>query len=130
MPLAGVHNARSMIGVGNLASLLERCAVHADAAGRVFLAADGEDLSTPELIRLLAQGLGCPARLFAFPLGPARAVLGILGGTAVLDRVAGSLRVDAARARRDLSWEPPVRIRDALMEMCAWYRNRGDDPGG
>jgi len=47
---------------------------------------DGEDVSTPELIRRLAAALGCPARLFPFPPGLLRLAGALTGRTAAVDR--------------------------------------------
>ena len=47
LPLGGVtQNRRSLIGLDNLVDLIARCLTHPAAAGQVFLASDGEDLST------------------------------------------------------------------------------------
>ena len=63
LPLASCRNRRSLVGLTNLVSLLEKCVQHPAAAGQVFLVADGEDLSTPELLRKVAQALNKQARL-------------------------------------------------------------------
>lgn len=69
LPLASCRNRRSLVGLTNLVSLLEKCVQHPAAAGQVFLVADGEDLSTPELLRKVAQALNKQARLL--PCSPA-----------------------------------------------------------
>jgi nucleoside-diphosphate-sugar epimerase len=82
--------------------------VHPDAAGRVWLAADGDDLSTPALIRLLAQGQGCKARLFAMPerrLAQLRALPRI--GPALCSLTL-SMQVDDRETRTALGWTPTV----------------------
>ncbi len=119
LPLAGLRNRRSLIGLENLADLLTTCAVHPAAAGRVFVAADDEVRSTTDLVRELAAGLGRPARLFRFPLGLAGGVLRAVGRGAELDRLVGDLEVDATTTRRVLDWTPPQR--DGLREMAAAY---------
>jgi CDP-glucose 4,6-dehydratase len=35
---------------------------------------------------------------------------------------AGYLRLDASRARRDLAWEPRLRLESALEWLVQWYR--------
>ena len=122
LPLASVHNRRSFIGVDNLVDLLVSCAVHPAAAGETFLAADGEDLSTPKLIRYLAKGLGCSARLFPFPVMVIRVAADILGKTALCDSLCSSLQVDAAKATALLDWRPRVSVADGLAQTVQWYR--------
>jgi nucleoside-diphosphate-sugar epimerase len=110
LPFASIRNGRSFIYVGNLASLIRRCAEHSQAAGATFLAADGEDLSTPELVRRMAKALGRKARLVPFPpsLLPAR--------------LAGSLVVDAVETCSRLGWQPPFTVDEGLARTVAWYR--------
>ena len=67
LPLASIKNKRSLIYVGNLVDALATCASHPGAAGQTYLVSDGEDVSTPELIRRTASALGAPARLLPFP---------------------------------------------------------------
>ena len=57
LPLSLFKNKRSMIGMDNLVDLLIRCIDHPEASGKTFLASDGEDLSTPELIKLIASSM-------------------------------------------------------------------------
>ena len=66
LPLASCDNQRSFIGLTNFVSLLEKCVSHPAAAGQVFLAADGDDLSTPELLRRVAHALGRKVRCCHF----------------------------------------------------------------
>jgi nucleoside-diphosphate-sugar epimerase len=69
LPLAAVRNQRSLVYVGNLVSAIVRCLEHPAAAGRTYLVADGESVSTGELIRGIARALERPARLFPAPTG-------------------------------------------------------------
>ena len=61
-----VKNQRSMIGIDNLVDLLIKCVDHPNAAGKTFLVSDGEDLSTPDFIRYIANSMGYKARFFPF----------------------------------------------------------------
>ena len=108
LPLAGIDNRRSLIFIDNLVDLVGRTCLHPGAAGRVLLTRDAADLSTPELIRLLAAGLGRPARLFSVPR-PALAMLERLPNLGPpLSRLTLSLQVDDAETRAALDWRPPV----------------------
>jgi UDP-glucose 4-epimerase len=124
LPLASVRNQRSLIGLKNIVSLLATCLSHPRAAGEVFLAADGEDLSTPDLLQRLAHALGRRSRLFPFPVPLLRKAAQILGQGKVCERLCGSLRVDSAKARRLLGWVPPLSVDDELRLIADWYRHR------
>jgi UDP-glucose 4-epimerase len=51
LPLKSIENRRSLIALDNLVDLLMVCASHPKAGNKIFLASDGEDLSTQELLR-------------------------------------------------------------------------------
>jgi nucleoside-diphosphate-sugar epimerase len=68
LPFASIENKRSLIYVGNLVDALAVCATHPAAAGKTYLVSDGEDVSTPELLRRVASALGVPARLLPLPV--------------------------------------------------------------
>ena len=124
LPFAGIDNRRSLIFIDNLVDLVGRACLHPDAAGRVLLARDGADLSTPELIRILAAELGRPARLFAVPR-PALAALRrlpMLGRP--LSRLTLSLQVDDAETRAALDWQPPISPERGLAAMVTAFRAR------
>lgn len=55
LPLASVRNCRSFIYVENLVDLVVTCLANSKAFGKTFLPSDGEDVSTPQLIRAIAR---------------------------------------------------------------------------
>jgi len=114
LPIGSVSNHRSFVSVDNLADLLIVCAAHPSAAGQVFLAADGEDLSTAELIRKIAYYLKRPSRVFPFPVPLLKAGARLVGKYPFFIRLCGSLQVDISKNRTLLGWEPPVSIDESL----------------
>ncbi|MGH8616132.1 MAG: NAD-dependent epimerase/dehydratase family protein [Burkholderiales bacterium] len=121
LPLAAIDNRRSMLGLDNLVCALMLAMTHPAAAGRTFLVADGEDLSSPQLARLIAAGLGTPARLLPVP-APLLMLAGTLTGKrAAVARLTGSLQIDAGAIRSALSWRPPVPAAEGLARMGRWY---------
>jgi nucleoside-diphosphate-sugar epimerase len=114
LPLGLVKNKRSLVALDNLVDLIVTCLDHPAAAGETFLVADGEDLSTPELIKRLATAMGRPARLV--PVPPALLKLGgaVTGKKAEVDRLIGSLQVDIGHTCETLGWRPVVSVDDAL----------------
>lgn len=123
LPLGAVHNRRSLVALDNLIDLIECCLDHPAAAGKVFLASDGEDLSTPELIQALAAALGRPTRLLPVPAGVLRRLGRLSGRSAEVDRLIGCLQVDSAATRETLDWTPPVSLKEGLQRCCDWYRH-------
>jgi UDP-glucose 4-epimerase len=114
LPFALVNNRRSLVAVANLADLLARCVVHPHAAGRTFLVSDGEDLSTPQLIRLIATALGRPARLVPVPVPLLKLAGALTGRSGPVSRLCEHLQVDIEETRHQLEWTPPLTVETAI----------------
>ena len=82
--------------------------------GQTYLVSDGEDLSTPNLLRRLGEALGRPARLWPCPPALLLPAARLLGRGAQMERLLGSLRVDDRKIRRELGWAPPYSVADGL----------------
>ncbi len=122
LPLASVNNRRSFIYLGNLVDALIACATHPAAAGQTYLVSDGEDVSTPELLRFLAGAAGQPARLFSFPPRLLKALARLAGKGPQVDRLLGSLCVESGKIRTELNWTPPYSLQQGLQATAEWYR--------
>jgi UDP-glucose 4-epimerase len=114
-----VRNKRSLVGLDNLVDLIEVCTRHPAAANQVFLVSDGDDLSTTELFRRVAQATGKPARLVPVPTPLMTAGAALLGRGPLAQRLFGSLQVDISKTRRLLGWSPPVSVADGLRAAAA-----------
>jgi len=137
LPLASVRNRRSFIYVENLTDMIANCLCNPRAFGKIFLPSDGEDVSTPQLIRAIAranESVQCPVssdsvrnkptrnpslatrhspRLFPFPETPLK-VMGRLPGFGALRKLTSSLYFDSEPMRRDLGWTPPFSMAEGL----------------
>ena len=123
LPLGAIRNRRSLIYVGNLADLIVAAASSPAAAGNTLLAADGVDMSTPQLITEIGQALGKPARLIGVPVGLLRIGGAVTGLGAEIGRLADSLVVDASETGERLGWRPPFSVREGIAETVRWYRS-------
>ncbi len=117
LPLGALQNKRSLIGLDNLVDLLIRCVDHPEAAGQTFLVSDGEDLSTPDLIRQMAAAMNRSPRLFPLPISLLRLAGSAFGKRAEIDRLVGSLQIDSSHTRRVLGWTPPVSVEEGVRRM-------------
>ncbi len=124
LPLGGVDNRRSLVGVANLADAVARCLTEPRAAGRVYLPADGEDVSTAELIRRLATRMGRPARLMPWPPAWLEGMGRLLGRGSEVSRLTGSLCVDPGPLRDELGWQPVQSLDAGLADTVAWFLAR------
>lgn len=125
LPLASVKNARSLVSVWNLCDLICTILGRREAAGGIYMISDGEDISTPELIRRLAGSMRRPVRLFPAPLGLLRTTAMLAGKSAELNRLCGSLAVDMSDTRVRLDWMPPVTLGEGLDRTAQWYLREG-----
>lgn len=125
LPLAGVSNRRSLIFLDNLVDAILACLREPKAAGRTYLVADEEGLSTPQLIDHIAHALGRPARFFALPPALLRLAGTLAGKKEETDRLLGTLVADTSKIRKELAWRPRYSLSDGLKATIAWYRETG-----
>ena len=121
LPFGAIENRRSLVGLDNLCDLIATCTRHSAAAGQTFLAADGEDVSTTELLRRLGAALGHPARLLPVPTGLLRGALTVFGKRDISQRLCGSFQVDIDATRAHLGWSPPVSLDEGLRRVAQAY---------
>jgi nucleoside-diphosphate-sugar epimerase len=126
LPFGALKNRRSFVFVGNLVDAIATCLNHPQAACQTFIVSDGQDLSTPELVSLIARQMGRPCHLLPVPLGLLK-LLGYVGdgvesllkrpiplNTSALERLTGSLFVDSSYLQKTLAWQPPFTIEQGL----------------
>lgn len=117
LPLSSIRNSRSMIGIDNLIDLLIRCSDHPNASGKTFLASDGEDLSTPDLINHIASSMGRRPRLFPFPIFLLKFLGSILGKKKEINRLVESLKIDSNYTKETLNWKSIISVEEGIRRM-------------
>jgi UDP-4-keto-D-QuiNAc 4-reductase len=123
LPLGAIRNRRSLIYVENLADAIINAALHPAAANQTFLVSDGEDLSTPQLIRHVAQSLHCPPRLLPIPAPCLKLIGKLTGKSSAVSRLTGSLVVDSTKIRQTLNWQPPYTLDQGLQATADWFKS-------
>jgi len=121
LPLGAVHNRRSLLNVWNLCDLIVNVVLNPAAPGGTWLVSDGEDVSTPELIRLIGAAMGRRVRLLAVPVVWLQWMGRLAGRQALITQLCGTLSLDIARTRDQLRWAPPVSVEEALARTVSWY---------
>lgn len=124
LPLGAVNNRRSLVGLDNLIDLLVKCLDHPQAAGKVFLVSDGEDLSTTALLRRVAEAMG--QRSLLLPVPPMMLRLGarVLRRPDVARRLLDSLQIDMTFTQETLAWNPPMSVDEQLRRTVAPFLAR------
>ncbi len=132
LPLASINNQRSLVYIGNLVDAIIACIDAPAAAGKTFLVSDGEDISTPTLIRKLAAALGKAPRLLPCPPALLHCGAALLGKRAAAMRLTGSLAVDSSALRQELGWQPRYSLDQGLNATAQWShpgQNQGRSKG-
>lgn len=123
LPFLGVNNQRHLLHVRNFADALLLCSSHAAAAGETYLLADETAVSTSELLRQLAADLQVKTRLFYLPQPLLHLGGHCIGRAGAMQRLLGSLQINATKARHLLGWTPPLTLRQGLADTVCWYRS-------
>lgn len=126
LPLGAVHNARSMIALENLIDFIAMCADREkspSAANETFLVSDGEEVSTTELLRKVANAYGSHARLIPAPMNVLKLMAKMMGRPEMADRLLCSLVVDSAKAHNLLGWHPVVTMDEQLRKMAQYAQS-------
>lgn len=118
LPIEGVVNRRSLIGVTNLCDFISLCVTHARAANQLFLIAEPVSYSTAEIVTAVRCALGMPKRMFyiaPFFLG---LIVRMLGKGPEFDKFCGSLEISSSKARTLLGWCPRVTFEEEVFRSA------------
>ncbi len=125
LPFRGVNNQRSLLALDNLIDLIILCSWHPAAANQIFLATDGNDISTERLVKLCADSLHRQPRLFGVPVMLRRILTCLSPRFRKLERrLYGSLQADSSKARALLGWRPPKSVKQGLLDTVNGYLDR------
>lgn len=127
LPLGSVANRRSMIYLENLVDFLCLCATDCTIRYGIFTVSDGEDLSTPELIRRIAGAMGRRVMLFSCPVPILKGLAKVMGRSGVVERLCGSLTVGNCSDLAGLGWKPPFTVNQGIERTVQWYMRRNDE---
>ncbi|TPE54367.1 SDR family oxidoreductase [Maribrevibacterium harenarium] len=111
LPFRAINqNKRSLVSVYNLVDLIKVCIDHSNAANQVFLVSDDHDLSTAQMVALMAKvqgkaNLSLPVPVWCFKLAGK-----LFKKEAVVDRLVGSLQLDIEHTKKMLDWVPPYTV--------------------
>ena len=125
LPLGAVKNRRSLLSVWNLCDLVVNVLLNPAAPGGTWMVSDGEDLSTPELIRRIGDAMRRRPWLVPVPVGLIRCVGALTGRRAVIAQLCGSLTLDLSPARQQLDWSPPLSVDESLRRTVDWFLTQG-----
>ncbi|AAW84690.1 UDP-N-acetyl-D-quinovosamine 4-epimerase [Aliivibrio fischeri ES114] len=117
LPFGLVNNKRDFISVQNLADLLITCANDPKAAGRTFLASDGQVVSIKDFTNAIAKGLNKRVIQLPIPVWCMRLAGKLLGKEVMIEQLVGNLEVDSSNAQEVLGWIPPYTMQQAMHSL-------------
>jgi UDP-glucose 4-epimerase len=104
------NNERSLVSVYNLVDLIKVCIEHPKAANQIFLVSDDHNLSTAEMVSLMAKVQGKRNFAIPVPIWCFKFAGELLNKTDVVDRLTGSLQLDITHTKKTLDWTPPYSV--------------------
>lgn len=114
LPLGAINNQRSFVSLANLVDLILTCIDHPKAANQTFLVSDNRDVSTTELLKLMAGAAGKSPRLLPVPMSWLKLTGKLIGKQAVIDRLCGNLQIDICHTKETLGWQPPISVEEGV----------------
>lgn len=123
LPLGGARNLRSLVGVRNLVDLIENCALNPAAKNQIFNVSDDQDVSTTDLLKIIAQSMNKQARLVKIPLSVLKLGGQIIGKPRAYDGLCSSFQLDITNTKEKLNWTPPFSLRDEIEATTAWFQS-------
>lgn len=124
LPFGSINNRRSLVSTWNLCDLIGRLLSLPARGGGTWMVSDGEDVSTPALIRKIAAALSVQTRLLRIPAPLLLAGGRLVGMGESMTRLCDSLTVDMVCTRQELCWDPPLDMNAGLSRTAAWFVGR------
>lgn len=117
LPFSSIKNNRSMIGLDNLVDVILKCIEYPVVKSDIFLVSDGEDISTPNLIKLMALSMNKRVTLFYIPMFVIRILCSVIGRTKELNQLAGFLEIDISYTKKKLNWTPSISLNESMSRI-------------
>jgi len=121
LPFKDINNQRSFIYLGNLVDAISTCIIHPKAVGETFMVSDGQDISTPDLIKMIASARNKKPILFSLHPGILNTLCRIAGKAKEMEKLTGSLLVDSSKIRNLLGWKPPFTLEEGITETLKHF---------
>jgi len=123
LPLGAVNNQRSFVALDNLVDLILICIDHPNAINKVFLVSDDSDISTSELLTLMAAAFGRKVRLLNISPGLLKLAARILRKRSIVDRLCDDFQIDIQHTKDTLSWKPRISMIEGIRQCAEHIKN-------
>jgi nucleoside-diphosphate-sugar epimerase len=121
LPLGGIKNLRSYIGLANLVSFVELCVKHPGASNQIFFVSDDDDLSTSRLLKMMSAALGKLSLLVPAPKKFLTFLANMVGRQYIPELLFGNFQADISKAKHLLGWMPPESVQIGMKKTALHY---------
>jgi nucleoside-diphosphate-sugar epimerase len=111
LPFRLIKNKRSLVSVYNLVDLIVLCITHPKAANHIFLVSDDDDLSTAQIIALMAEAQGKVNLALPIPMWCFALAGNLFNKADVVEKLTDSLQLDISFTKNTLNWRPPFSVK-------------------
>lgn len=126
LPFGLINNRRSFISVDNLCDLLKTCLEHTSVDGGVFLASEGDAISTKDFSKAIAQGYGKVAYNLPIPLIILHYCSKLVGKPQLIKQLTSNLEVDTRAIKKTLNWSAPYTMQESMSFLNKQKRSNID----
>ena len=123
LPLGAINNKRSFVAIDNLVDLISTCVDHPNAVNQVFLVSDDFDVSTTELLTLMANAFGHKARLLNISPALLKFVASAFRQQSITDRLCDNFQVDIQHTKDTLGWKPHMSMVEGIKRCAEHMKN-------
>ena len=117
LPFAAIKNKRSFISLYNLVDALILSMTNSEASNSTLFVSDGEDLSTPDLVKAIAHSHGVHAKLLRVPVIVLKTLAALFRKRDLYSKLCDSLTVDIGQTIKQLQWNPRYSVLESLEKM-------------
>lgn len=115
LPLGSIKsNKRSLVYVDNLVDLIIACLDHPSAGNKTFLVSDDEDVSTTEMVKMMAKVQRVKPWFLPIPVWLLLLIGKLTRKSDMISRLTASLQVDITHTKETLGWTPPYSVEDGF----------------
>ena len=122
LPLGKTQNLRSLVGIRNLVDLIENCMTNPDASNKIFNVSDNHDLSTTDLLNMIASAMSKKSKLI--PIPPIFLKFGseLIRKPRAYEGLCESFQLNISETSETLSWVPPYSLQQEIDETVRWFQ--------
>jgi nucleoside-diphosphate-sugar epimerase len=116
LPFASINNRRSLLSIDNFIHAIDFLIAHEDVNKQIFLIADPEPVSLPEIISLIREGMGRSPNLIPVSAKALAVTFSLLNRSDMWERLSGNLVVSIEHLRR-AGYSPLESTREGLIRL-------------